>query len=99
MRIAVGFGDVVYSGPEPADLPAMLDFPGPRMLCRSREGTGTKKLEPMVKLDILNSRMKAVYDIRLLSRQFNFDGSEENSPLCDSDYPAGASESKKTRRQ
>jgi len=28
----------------------------------------------MVKLGILNSRMKDFYDVRLLSRQFDFDG-------------------------
>jgi hypothetical protein len=30
----------------------------------------------MVKLDILNSRMKDFFDVWLLSRQFEFDGAE-----------------------
>jgi hypothetical protein len=81
MRIDVGFGDVVYPGPKPADLPVMLDFPAPRMLCYSRESTIAEKLEAMVKLGMLNSRMKDFYDIWLLSRQFDFDGSDLSSAV------------------
>ena len=76
MQIDVGFGDVVYPAPEAADLPTMLDFPAPRLLCYSREASIAEKLEAAVKLGILNSRMKDFYDIWLLSRQFDFDGSE-----------------------
>ena len=76
MQIDIGFGDVVYPGPEVAQLPAMLDFPAPRMLGYSRESTIAEKLEAMVKLGMLNSRMKDFYDIWLLSRQYEFDGPE-----------------------
>ena len=76
MQIDVGSGDVVYPGPETAELPAMLDFPAPQVLCYSRASTVAEKLEAMVKLGILNSRMKDFYDIWLLSRQFDFDGPE-----------------------
>ena len=74
MQIDVGFGDAVFPEPEAADLPAMLDFPAPRMLCCSRESAVAEKLEAMVQLGVLNSRMKDFYDIWLLSRQFDFDG-------------------------
>ena len=76
MQIDVGFGDVVYPAAEAADLPIMLDFPAPRLLCYSREAFIAEKLEAAVKLGTLNSRMKDFYDIWLLSRQFDFDGSE-----------------------
>jgi len=69
----IGFGDVVYPGPEESDLPIMLDFPAPKLLCYSRESVIAEKFETMVKLGILNSRMKDFYDIWLLSRQFEFD--------------------------
>lgn len=52
----------------------MLDFPSPRLLCYSRESAIAEKFEAMVKLGVLNSRMKDFYDIWLLSRQFDFDG-------------------------
>jgi predicted nucleotidyltransferase component of viral defense system len=74
MRIDIGFGDVVYPGPEESELPTMLDFPAPRLLCYSRESSIAEKLKAMVKLKTLNSRMKDFYDIWLLSRQFDFHG-------------------------
>ena len=74
MQIDAGFGDVVYPAPEAADLPTMLDFPAPRLLCYSRESVIAEKLEATVKLGMLNSRMKDFYDIWLLSRQFDFNG-------------------------
>ena len=76
LQIDIGFGDVVYPEPEEADLPTMLDFSAPRMLCYSRESAISEKLEAMVKHGMLNSRMKDFYDIWLLSRQFDFDGAK-----------------------
>lgn len=73
MQIDIGFGDIVYPEPEKADLPGMLDFPAPTLLCYSRESAIAEKFEAMVKLGHLNSRMKDFYDIWLLSRQFRFE--------------------------
>ena len=64
MRIDIGFGDVVYPDPEESDLPTLLDFPPPRLLCYSRESSISEKLEAMVKLGVLNSRMKDFYDTK-----------------------------------
>ena len=74
MQVDIGFGDIVYPGPEEADMPTMLDSPVPRLLCYSRESCIAEKFEAMVKLGSLNSRMKDFYDIWLLSRQFDFFG-------------------------
>ncbi len=74
MQLDIGFGDIVYPEPEKSDLPTMLDFPAPRLLCYSRESSIAEKFEAMVRLGTLNSRMKDFYDIWLLSRQFDFDG-------------------------
>ncbi len=76
LQVDIGFGDIIYPGPEESDLPTMLDFPAPRLLCYSRESAIAEKFETMVKLGVLNSRMKDFYDIWLLSRQFDFDGSK-----------------------
>jgi len=75
MQIDIGFGDVVYPEPVRSDLPTMLNFPAPRLLCYSRESSIAEKFEAMVTLGMLNSRMKDFYDIWLLSRQFDFNGS------------------------
>lgn len=72
IQIDIGFGDVVYPGPERAELPCMLNSPAPCLLCYSRESAIAEKFEAMIKLGELNSRMKDFYDIWLLSRQFEF---------------------------
>ena len=74
LQIDIGFGDVVFPAPEEIDLPAMLNFPAPRLRCYSRESVIAEKFEIMVKLGELNSRMKDFYDIWLLSRCFDFEG-------------------------
>jgi hypothetical protein len=76
MQIDIGFGDIVHPGPEMAEMPPMLDFPAPRLLCYSRESAIAEKFEAMVSLGSLNSRMKDFYDIWLLSRQFDFNGKD-----------------------
>jgi len=74
MQIDIGFGDVVYPEPEEWDLPTMLNSPAPRLLCYSRESSIAEKLEAMVKLGMLNSRMKDFYDIWILSQTHFFKG-------------------------
>ncbi len=76
MQIDIGFGDIVHPNPEESELPTMLDFTAPRLLCYSRESAIAEKFEAMIKLGILNSRMKDFYDIWLLSRQFDFKGNQ-----------------------
>jgi hypothetical protein len=74
MRIDVGFGDVVFPSAAMIDYPTILDHAAPRLRAYSRESTIAEKFEAMVKLGVLNSRMKDFYDIWLLSRRFDFDG-------------------------
>lgn len=74
MQIDIGFSDQVYPGPEVAELPTLLDFPAPRLLCYTRESAIAEKFEAMITLGEMNSRMKDFYDIWPLSRQFDFEG-------------------------
>jgi predicted nucleotidyltransferase component of viral defense system len=74
MQVDIGFGDIVYPEPESSELPTLLAFPAPKLLCYSRESAIAEKFEAMVKHGRLNSRMKDFYDVWLLSRQFDFDG-------------------------
>jgi len=74
IQIDIGFGDIIYPAPEKSEIPTMLEFPSPRLLCYSRESSIAEKFEAMLKLRELNSRMKDFYDIWLLSRHFGFDG-------------------------
>ena len=74
MQIDIGFDDVIHPSPELLELPILLDFPAPRLLCYSRESVIAEKFQAMVKLGAINSRMKDFYDIWLLCRQFDFEG-------------------------
>ena len=74
MQLDIGFGDVVIPKPETVEYPSILDFPAPALRGYSRESAIAEKFEAMVKLGVLNSRLKDFFDIWLLSRQFDFDG-------------------------
>ena len=54
--------------------PAILDFPAPELKGYTMESTIAEKFQAMVKLGVLNSRMKDFYDIWILSRLFDFKG-------------------------
>lgn len=68
MQIDIGFGDVVTPGPERLSYPTILEFPAPVLLGYSRETAIAEKLQALVQLRMLNSRMKDYYDLWLLSR-------------------------------
>ncbi len=75
MQIDIGFGDPLVPGPSPVRLPTILDFPPPELQGYSRESAVAEKLQAMVYLGEINSRMKDFYDIWLLATCFDFDGS------------------------
>ena len=74
MQLDLGFGDVMTPGPESTIYPTILDLPAPHLSGYSRETVVAEKFEAMVKLGLLNSRMKDFSDVWTLSRQFAFDG-------------------------
>jgi predicted nucleotidyltransferase component of viral defense system len=74
MQLDIAFGDAVVPAPQLVAYPTILDFPPPRLKVYSRESTISEKLEAMVRLGLLNSRMKDFFDIWLLSARFSFDG-------------------------
>lgn len=74
MQIDVGFGDVVYPKTKVIDYPVILDFPRPQLKGYPAESVISEKFEAMIKLGLLNSRMKDFYDSWLMIRQFNFNG-------------------------
>jgi hypothetical protein len=74
VQVEVGFGDAVVPGPEEVEFPVLLDFPAPRLKAYARETSVAEKFEALVKLGMLNTRMKDFYDLWELSRRFDFDG-------------------------
>lgn len=74
MQIDVGFGDTIYPKPKVIDYPVILDLPKPHLKGYPAESVVSEKFEAMVKLGLLNSRMKDFYDIWLMMRHFDFNG-------------------------
>ena len=74
IQIDLGFGDVITPAPIETEIPSLLDGPKARLWTYPRESVVAEKLETMVSLGLANSRMKDLYDVRSLSRDFSFDG-------------------------
>lgn len=74
IQLDIGFGDVVIPKADAFDYHILLDLPPPHLHGYSKESTIAEKFEAMVKLGIINSRMKDFFDIWMLSRKFDFDG-------------------------
>lgn len=74
LQIDIGFGDDVTPTPLLTTFPPLLNYPGPSVFAYSRETAIAEKFEAMVTLGIRNSRMKDLFDIWVLARNFTFDG-------------------------
>ncbi len=73
MQIDIGFNDVVTPKPQPLEYPPLLDSPAPTLMGYTPETMIAEKIEAMIVLDVLNSRMKDFFDVWLLSRHLAFD--------------------------
>ena len=74
MQVDIGFGDPLVPGPSLVRLPTILDFPSPELQGYSRESAIAEKLQVMIYMGEVNSRMKDFYDIWSLATHFHFDG-------------------------
>ncbi|MFH2145192.1 MAG: nucleotidyl transferase AbiEii/AbiGii toxin family protein [Candidatus Omnitrophota bacterium] len=74
MQIDIAFGDSIYPKPRIIEYPVILDFPKPKLKGYPAESIVSEKFEAMIKLGLLNSRMKDFYDIWLMMHQFDFNG-------------------------
>jgi hypothetical protein len=74
IQIDLGFGDVITPAPVETKIPQLLDLVTSKLLTYPRETVIAEKFEAMISLGIANSRMKDLYDIQILSREFLFDG-------------------------
>jgi len=74
LQIDVGFGDAVTPEAKEIDYPTLLDLPAPRIRAYPPETVVAEKLQAMVALGMQNSRMKDLYDLWIIARQFSFEG-------------------------
>ena len=72
----MGFGDIVFPGPEDVQYPTLLDgMAAPSVRAYPRASSVAEKFEAIVQLGQQNSRMKDFHDVWALSETFSFDGS------------------------
>jgi len=76
LQIDVGFGDVVTPEIKEIEYPTLLALPSPRIRAYPEETMVSEKLQAIVSLGMVNSRMKDFYDLWVMSRLFCFDGED-----------------------
>lgn len=75
LQIDIGIGDSIVPEPENIIFPVLLDFPAPRITAYSKYTMIAEKFEAMISLGMNNSRMKDFFDIYVISKLFEFNGS------------------------
>jgi len=74
MQVDVGFGDPVVPDTSLVRWPTLLDFPAPALQGYSQESVIAEKVQIMVRLGAINSRMKDFFDVWLLASRGDFQG-------------------------
>jgi len=72
LQMDIGFGDVIIPQAMQIEFPTLLEGNSPRVRVYSIESIISEKFEAMVKLAMVNSRLKDFYDIYTLSISHNF---------------------------
>ena len=76
LQVDIGIGGSVWPEPEYVLYPTLLDMPAPRIRVYRKETTIAEKLDAMLELGMVNSRMKDFYDIAVLGDLFSFSGTD-----------------------
>ena len=72
LQMDIGFGDIIIPQAIQMEFPTLLEEKPPRIKVYSMESVISEKFETMVKLAMVNSRMKDFYDVYTLSVSCNF---------------------------
>ena len=70
--IDIGFGDKITNGPYEIEYPTLLDLPSPKIFVYSFDSAVAEKLEAIVKLNFITSRMKDFYDLIFIAENNSF---------------------------
>jgi predicted nucleotidyltransferase component of viral defense system len=76
IQIDVGFSDVVFPRPTVRRYRTILNMPSPELRVYPPETVVAEKLQAMIYLGSINSRMKDFYDLWIISRKFEFKGKD-----------------------
>lgn len=74
VQVDIGFGDVVTPGAAFADFPSLIHLPLPHVRVYPPETVVAEKYEALVRLGVVNSRMKDFYDLWALAHERAFAG-------------------------
>jgi predicted nucleotidyltransferase component of viral defense system len=74
MQLDIGFSDVIFPEPMIIAYPTILEFPPPKLRGYTPESVIAEKFEAMMKLGLVNTRMKDFFDIWILSQQLLLNG-------------------------
>ncbi len=74
LQMDIAFGDIVIPKVKLIEFPTLLEEESPKVKVYSIESIISEKFEAMVKLAMVNSRMKDFYDVYTLSINHNFRG-------------------------
>lgn len=74
LQVDIGFGDAIVPAPQEIEYPGILDFPKATLRAYPRETVVAEKLEALVKLGMVNTRMKDFFDLWILAFEFEFSG-------------------------
>ncbi len=75
IQIDIGFGDAITPKPTKLKYPSLLGFAMPSIQVYPKETVDAEKYQAMVFLGIANSRVKDFFDLWVLGRTTEFDGS------------------------
>lgn len=74
IQVDIGFGDAITPGPVEIVYPTLLGHRAPKLKVYPQETVIAEKFQTMVHRGMANSRMKDFYDLWVLARSFNFEG-------------------------
>jgi nucleotidyltransferase AbiEii toxin of type IV toxin-antitoxin system len=74
VQVDIGFGDVITPGATFADFPSLIGLPPPHVRVYPPETVVAEKYEALVRLGMVNSRMKDFYDLWALAHERAFTG-------------------------
>lgn len=74
VQVDIGFGDVVTPAAAYADFPSLIGLPSPHVRVYPPETVVAEKYEALVRLGVVNSRVKDLYDLWTLAYERTFTG-------------------------
>lgn len=72
-QVDVGFGDALIDQPVKAELPTLLDLPAPELRVYPVEALVAEKIEAIVRLGEINTRLKDYFDLYVLATELPLD--------------------------